>query len=221
MFLKVLLALPACLILSACQDGRRGEKEGEVAEPLVRIGEPKVTPDPEDRAQVTVNWPLQAPCPCEKVKATQEIKGYIEFEDQSGAKNKTTARAIVSKNISTIPAGASKEVDDFKSGPGDPTKPDKSESEFIPDIGKHGTSTYPPNLFKCENIAGGKSKLELTDQPGTTARAGPGKPWKTIKIRLVFRTTVHCDGKAIFSFIWHIKHDLPSGGTNPEVKLGE
>jgi hypothetical protein len=219
----VILRTPLVIVIACGTSLLLGQNAAQGKEPEVqiKISEPSATPDAEERAQVKVVWPLQVLCPCEALKVKQEIKGYIELTNQTGAKSKKTARDIVSGRIGGVAAGASKEVDDFRSGPGDPTKPDTSETEFIPDIGGHGTSTYPKDLMKCKDNAGKPSDVELTDEPGTTARAGPGKPWKNIQMRLVFRTTVLSKDKILFSFIWHVNYDLPPGAGKPDVNLGE
>ena len=212
----------ACTYFSACvavlfvPQQPAGAKDPEVQ---VKIGEPIVTPDKEERAQVEVRWPLQVPCSCELLKVRQEIKGYVELIDQSNAKNKKTARDIVRGKIDKITPGKNKEVDDFRKDAAN--NPDTSEKDFIPDIGKHGTSSYPKDLLKCEDLEGGSAKVELRDEPGTTARAGKDKPWKSISIRLVLRDTILCNDKVLFSFIWHLNYDLPPAGKKPDVKMGE
>ena len=101
----------------------------------IDITGPQVTPDPEQRAQVSVIWTVEATCPCNQVRASQEIKGYIEFEAPDGTKSRKSARDLVLGQVVGIAPGTNPEVDAFRRGPGDPTTPDTSQTEFIPDIG--------------------------------------------------------------------------------------
>jgi hypothetical protein len=215
-----IIVLPL-LLLSAC-DGDKKDVTGDINVTTP----PTVTPLQDDRgplASMKIVWSVQAPCACDKIKVRQEIKGYIERIDQDGKSGKLTARDLVEKATAGLDADKFPEVKAFRaSKPVAPAK-DNSETEYVPDIGGHGTSTYPPNLIMCTKVDDKKSKIELRDDPGVNSHAGASNPFKKIILHLTFRTTVTCDDKQIGQFIWHANYEIPppSGTPAPDVGLGE
>ena len=213
---KSILLIAIAAFGAASQDGAPPKNpSGTITIP----GNAKVTPgtDARERPLASIHevWTVETPCECDKLTAKQEINGYID-RIRDGKSNKLTARDNVAKAVSGINRDSNPEVDNFLKD--NPPDKDKSEAQFIPDIGKHGSSMYPKNLLKCAKLPGGKSSLDLTDEPGVDATA-PTSVIDAIKVRLTFRTTILCDGKEIGSFVWHFTYDLPGG--KPEVALGE
>ena len=168
-------------------------------------------------ASVNVTWAVEAPCPCDKVEIKQEIKGYVEVVDPDGSKTTLTTKDIVEMAISGVPDAKGSEAYDVRHGK------ENSKTEFIHDVGRNGSSTYPKNQIQCKKVDDKKSQAEFVDEPVTNAVVGADAPlYKEFNIRLTFRTIILCDKKEIGSFVWHIKYDLPESADRPkEVALGE
>jgi hypothetical protein len=164
-------------------------------------------------ASVRAKWAVLVDCPCDQCRVRQDIKGFVEF-DTPDSKGSYTAKQIVEKTSQKSDTGEAKKAKKEDS--------EKSKTEFIPDVGAHGSSWYPKEQLTCEK-KDKKSRLEFFDDPGTDAWVGEGAPlYRKYRFRLTFRTTFYCGEKEIGSILWHIKYHIPASTDGAkEVALGE
>ena len=197
-------ALMVCVMaLVSCQEA---DQAGNAAKDMEVTGRAEVTPDAEHRLQASIKWPLKVRCTCEDLVVRQEIRGYMKFystvEDPEPAE--ITARDIVNRQIG-FATEPTEEIERFRKTL---EEEDASRTEFIPDIGRWGTSQYPPELMlDCKpGEEAGLVTLKLHDQPGSTARVG--NFYEKLELRLNFRVTVYCRDKRLGQYSWHFSYDL-------------